>query len=44
MSRTVLLIATLDTKGTELAYVRDLIAARGHATVVIDAGVLGDPP
>jgi uncharacterized protein (UPF0261 family) len=44
MSQTVLLIGTLDTKGQELAYVRDLIAARGHQTLVLDAGVLGDPP
>lgn len=44
MSQTVLLIGTLDTKGQELAYVRDLIAARGHRTLVLDAGVLGDPP
>ncbi len=43
MPHTVLLIATLDTKGHELAYVRDLLAARGHRTVVLDAGVLGEP-
>ena len=41
---TILLIATLDTKGTEAAYVRDLIAARGHHVRVLDAGVLSDPP
>ncbi|MGH7553685.1 MAG: Tm-1-like ATP-binding domain-containing protein [Longimicrobiales bacterium] len=40
---TILLIATLDTKGEELAYVRDLIHARGHGTRVMDAGVLGEP-
>jgi uncharacterized protein (UPF0261 family) len=43
MSRTVLLVATLDTKGAELAYVRDLIEVRGHRTLVVDAGVLGEP-
>jgi uncharacterized protein (UPF0261 family) len=43
MSHTVLLIATLDTKGRELAYARDLIAQRGHRTLVLDAGVLGEP-
>ena len=43
MPHTVLLIATLDTKGHELAYVRDLIAQRGHQTHVLDAGVLGEP-
>jgi uncharacterized protein (UPF0261 family) len=40
---TILLIATLDTKGEELAQVRDLIRARGHETRVLDAGVLGEP-
>jgi uncharacterized protein (UPF0261 family) len=43
MPQTVLLVATLDTKGHELAYVRDLIAERGHQTLILDAGVLGDP-
>jgi uncharacterized protein (UPF0261 family) len=40
----VLLIGTLDTKGQEFGYVRDLIRARGHEVVVLDVGVLGDPP
>ena len=39
----ILLIATLDTKGAEAAYVRDLITARGHRVRVLDAGVLGAP-
>src|ERR1700722_552690 len=39
----VILIATLDTKGLELAFVRDLLQAGGLATTVIDAGVLGRP-
>jgi uncharacterized protein (UPF0261 family) len=43
MSKTVLLIGTLDTKGREYAYVRDLIRARGLETFVLDAGVLGEP-
>ncbi|NJO00197.1 MAG: hypothetical protein HC875_41820, partial [Anaerolineales bacterium] len=30
MPKTILLIGTLDTKGAEYAYVRDLITARGH--------------
>ena len=36
-------IGTLDTKGAEIAFVRDEIAARGHRTILIDAGVLGSP-
>ncbi|MGA2513646.1 MAG: Tm-1-like ATP-binding domain-containing protein [Candidatus Limnocylindrales bacterium] len=43
MSKTVLLIGTLDTKGREYQYVRDLIRARGLETFVLDAGVLGEP-
>ena len=44
MRQTVLLIATLDTKADEMAYVRDLITRRGHAVLVLDPGVLRDPP
>ena len=40
--KTVLLIGTLDTKGTEYAYVRDLIQARGLNTWVVDLGT-GEP-
>jgi uncharacterized protein (UPF0261 family) len=40
---TVLLIGTLDTKGDEYAFVRELIHALGTATLVMDVGVLGDP-
>ncbi len=43
MSKTILIIGTLDTKGVEFAYVRDLIQARGHKTLVLDAGVSGEP-
>ncbi len=43
MPRTILLIGTLDTKGTEYEYVRDLIRDRGFDTLTMDAGVLGEP-
>ncbi len=39
----VVLIGTLDTKGRELAFVRDLIRAQGVETLVIDAGSQGPP-
>jgi uncharacterized protein (UPF0261 family)/N-acetylglutamate synthase-like GNAT family acetyltransferase len=39
----VVLIATLDTKGQELAFVRDRLRALGIETLVIDAGSLGAP-
>jgi uncharacterized protein (UPF0261 family) len=37
------LIGTLDTKGDEIAYVRERLAALGVRPVVIDSGILGDP-
>lgn len=43
MSKTVALIGTLDTKGPEIAYLRDRCQALGLETVVIDSGILGDP-
>jgi uncharacterized protein (UPF0261 family) len=39
----IILIGTLDTKGVEFQFVRDLLQAHGHATLVIDAGVLAPP-
>ncbi|MDX2137689.1 MAG: Tm-1-like ATP-binding domain-containing protein, partial [Chloroflexota bacterium] len=38
MSKTILLIGTLDTKGAEFDYVRDLIHARGLSTLLLDTG------
>ena len=37
---TVLLIGTLDTKGPEIAYLRDRIQALGVRTIVADSGML----
>lgn len=42
-SGAIVIVGALDTKGAELAFVRDEVAARGHRTVVIDTGVLGAP-
>jgi len=39
----IVIIGALDTKGAEIAFVRDQIAARGHRTLVVDTGVLGAP-
>jgi uncharacterized protein (UPF0261 family) len=39
----VLLIGTLDTKGVEFAFVRDLLNEAGVGAFVIDAGVMGPP-
>jgi uncharacterized protein (UPF0261 family) len=40
---TVLLIGTLDTKGPEYEFVRDLIRGRGVSTLVMDLGTAGEP-
>ena len=39
---TFILAATLDTKGKETAYCRDLMAKSGHVPLVIDIGILGE--
>lgn len=40
---TVVIVATLDTKGPESAYLRDLLRGAGLSTVTIDCGALGAP-
>src|SRR5262249_4579502 len=39
----VILLGTLDTKGVEFQYVRDLLQQQGVATLVVDAGSQGAP-
>jgi len=43
VSRTVVVIATLDTKGEEAEYLRGQIEALGGAVTLIDIGVVGEP-
>lgn len=43
MSKTVVIVGSLDTKGREFAFVRDLIQAEGLNTLVVDFGVMGEP-
>ena len=43
MTKTVVLIGTLDTKGPEIAYLRDRLQALGLNTLVVDSGILGKP-
>lgn len=40
---TIVLIGALDTKGAELEFLRQQVELRGHHTVVVDVGVLGEP-
>ena len=39
----VVVIGTLDTKGPEIAYLRDRLQALHLGTTVIDSGILGEP-
>ncbi len=41
-SKTIAILATLDTKSTEAAFVRDEIMARGQRALMIDVGTTGD--
>ncbi|MDW8319492.1 MAG: Tm-1-like ATP-binding domain-containing protein, partial [Anaerolineae bacterium] len=43
MSATVHIIGTLDTKGAEIAYLRDRLEALDVPTTVVDSGILGEP-
>ena len=40
---TVVAIGTLDTKGTEYAYLRERLREHGVDVLLVDAGVLGEP-
>jgi len=44
MTRSISIIGTLDTKGDQIKYLKQLIENRGRPVVVIDVGVLGDVP
>jgi uncharacterized protein (UPF0261 family) len=39
----VVIVATLDTKGPEVAYLRDRLNSLGVETLVVDSGILGEP-
>src|SRR4051794_20436368 len=43
MTKTVVIVGALDTKGAEFAFVKDLIERQGLRTLVVDFGVLGNP-
>jgi uncharacterized protein (UPF0261 family) len=44
MAKSVAVVGTLDTKGEEIAFVKDLIEEKGHRAIVIDGGTQGEPP
>ncbi len=41
-AKTIAIIAALDTKGAEAQFIERILHARGHRSLVIDIGVLGD--
>ncbi len=43
MTKTVVIIGTLDTKGAEIGYLRDQLRDLGLETIVVDSGILGEP-
>lgn len=43
MGKKVVIVGTLDTKGPEIAYLRDRIQNLGLGTIVVDSGILGEP-
>ncbi|HEX7620179.1 MAG TPA: Tm-1-like ATP-binding domain-containing protein [Anaerolineales bacterium] len=43
MGKRVVIIGTLDTKGPEIAYLRDRLQVLGLETTVVDSGILGEP-
>jgi uncharacterized protein (UPF0261 family) len=44
MTKTIALIGTFDTKGEEFSFLRERIESAGLRALMIDVGVLGDPP
>jgi uncharacterized protein (UPF0261 family) len=43
MTKAIMVIGTLDTKGDEVEYLKKQIESRGHRTIAVDVGVLGKP-
>ena len=41
--RTIAILATLDTKGAEVAYIRDSSRRVGIGALVVDTGLIGEP-
>ena len=43
MSKTIVVVGALDTKGQEFAFVKAAIEERGHRPLVINTGIVGEP-
>ncbi|UCH87448.1 MAG: Tm-1-like ATP-binding domain-containing protein [Dehalococcoidia bacterium] len=42
-TRTIVIVATLDTRGDEVEFLRQLIESKGHSVMTVDVGVMGNP-
>jgi uncharacterized protein (UPF0261 family) len=42
-SRTIVIVATLDTRGDEVEFLKQLIENKGHRVITVDVGVMGSP-
>nr|MDO8079316.1 Tm-1-like ATP-binding domain-containing protein [Candidatus Freyarchaeota archaeon] len=43
MAKTIVIVATLDTRGDEVEYIKEIIEKKGHRVITVDAGVMGKP-
>jgi uncharacterized protein (UPF0261 family) len=43
MSGTIVIVSSLDTKGEEVKFLKNLIEKRGHKTLLLDMGMRGEP-
>ncbi|MBW2208044.1 MAG: Tm-1-like ATP-binding domain-containing protein [Deltaproteobacteria bacterium] len=43
MKGKILIVATLDTKGPEAGFLKELVESKGHIPVMLDCGVMGKP-
>nr|MDO8079279.1 Tm-1-like ATP-binding domain-containing protein [Candidatus Freyarchaeota archaeon] len=43
MAKTIVIVATLDTRGDEVKYLKEIIEKKGHTALIVDAGVMGKP-
>jgi len=41
--RTIVIVATLDTRGDEVEFLKQLIENKGHSVITVDVGVMGSP-
>lgn len=42
-TRTIVIVATLDTRGDEVEFLKELIEDKGHNVITVDVGVMGSP-